>query len=157
MKKAFSIFLLSSLFAFCCIPSLLAQKPQLSKEEFRERQREFITRRAGLTQEEANKFFPLYFELQDKKSRYNQDAWEKMREGKNPNTTEAEYGRIVEDIIQARITNDNLDLEYVRKYKKFLSAKKIYDVQRAEMRFHRELLKGARHNGKNKSKSGARK
>lgn len=146
MKKVLSIFLI--LFPVFFLPNLRAQQPPMSKEEFRSRQQEFITRRAGLTQEEAQKFFPLYFELQDKKGKLNRKAWQNMRQGKDPNTTEAEYARIVEDMIQARITNDKLDLEYVRKYKKFLSAKKIYDIQKAEMRFHRELLKSAHHGEK---------
>ena len=154
-KKLYPIFLL--LLTFCCTPNIHAQKNNLSKEEFRNRQQEFITERAGLTTEEAKKFFPLYFELQDKKSKYNREAWAKMRQGRNPETTEAEYAEIVEDIIRARITNDNLDLEYVKKYKKFLSAKKIYDIQKAEMRFHRELLKGARQGAKKKPAGKAKK
>lgn len=146
MRKSISIlfFLLASI----CAGSLYAQKAKLSKEEFRDRQQEFIIQRAGLTPEEAKQFFPLYFELQDKKESYNREAWKKIRQGKDPNTSEAEYSRIVEDVIRSRITNDNLDLEYVKKYKKFLSAKKIYDIQRAEMRFHRELLKSVRHGKK---------
>ena len=142
MKQTVSIFLL--LISFCCTGSLYAQKNKLSKEEFRQKQQEFIIQRAELTPDEAKKFFPLYFELQDKKGRCNREAWEKMRQGKNSGTSEAEYAQIVEDIIQARITNDNLDMEYLKKYKTFLTSKKIYDIQRAEMRFHRELLKNAR-------------
>ena len=92
--------------------------------------------------QEAARFFPLYFELQDKKQEQNKEAWQKMRKGKDPNTTETEYAKIVEDVIKARIATDQLELEYVQKYKKFLSAKKIYQVQKAEMKFHRELLKG---------------
>lgn len=85
---------------------------------------------AGLSNDEAQKFFPLYFELQDKKQAYNKEAWQKLRQGKNPNTTETEYGKIVEDVIQARIAADELELEYVRKYKQFLPAKKIYLLQK---------------------------
>lgn len=40
----------------------------LSPEEFRAKQKAFITEKAGLTSEEVAKFFPLYFELQDRKS-----------------------------------------------------------------------------------------
>ena len=39
----------------------------ISKEAFRKKQKDFIIREAGLTPKEANFFFPLYFELQDKK------------------------------------------------------------------------------------------
>ncbi len=147
MKKILAIFLL--LFPFCSLVGLQAQSPKLSKEEFRERQREFIVRRAELTNEEADRFFPLYFELQDKKGAHNKEAMEKMKKGKNPATSEEEYRQIVEEVIQARIANDELDLEYVRKYSEFLTAKKIYTIQKAEMRFHRELLKGTHIHEKN--------
>ena len=61
--------------------------------------------------------------------------------------TDAEYSRLTEDVIKTRITIDELELEYLHKYKKVLSPKKIYDIQRAEMKFSRELLKGAgKHN-----------
>lgn len=136
MKKSLYILLL----LLCTSISLFAQK-KLSREEFRARQEAFIADKAGLTKQEAKQFFPLYFELQDKKSQCNKEAWEKIRKGKDANLSEKEYNEIVEAVIQSRITADQLDLEYVRKYKKFLSAKKIYDIQRAEMKFHRELLK----------------
>ena len=38
-------------------------------------------------------------------------------------------------------------LTYFDKFKKILPCKKIYLVQRAEMRFHRELLKGMHKKG----------
>lgn len=40
---------------------------RLSPAEFRAKQKAYITEKAGLTKEEAVKFFPLYFELQDKR------------------------------------------------------------------------------------------
>ena len=36
----------------------------LTPEEFRAKQKAYITEKAGLTKEEAAKFFPIYFELQ---------------------------------------------------------------------------------------------
>ena len=41
----------------------------LSREEFRAKQKAFIIEQAGLNKEEAAKFFPVYFELQDKKKK----------------------------------------------------------------------------------------
>lgn len=48
----------------------------------------------------------------------------------------------MEGVYDARIAADRLDKIYFAKFKKILSAKKLYLVQKAEMRFHRELLKG---------------
>ena len=121
--------------------SLFAQKPRMSKEEFRQCQEKYIKEQTGLTQQEAQQFFPLYIELQDKKDAINRQAWAQMRKGKEENLSEAEYNKIVEEIIKARISCDQLDLEYLHKYQKFLSSKQIFNIQRAEMWFHRELLK----------------
>lgn len=115
---------------------------RLTQDEFRAKQRAYITEKAGLTKEEATKFFPIYFELQDRKKQLNDEAWKLIRKGKDENTTEAQYGEIMEGVYDARIASDRLDKTYFDKFKKILSCKKIYLIQKAEMRFHRELLKG---------------
>lgn len=116
---------------------------RLSKEEFRARQQAYITEKAGLTVAEAEDFFPLYFELQDRKHQLNDEAWKLMREGKKEGVTEARYDEIMESVYDARIAADRLEKSYYGKFKKILSSKKIYLVQQAEMRFHRELLRQA--------------
>lgn len=116
---------------------------RLSKEEFRARQQAYITEKAGLTAAEAEDFFPLYFELQDRKHQLNDEAWKLMREGKKEDVTEARYDEIMESVYDARIAADRLEKSYYGKFKKILSSKKIYLVQQAEMRFHRELLRQA--------------
>lgn len=114
----------------------------LSPEEFRAKQQAFITEKAGLTTDEAAKFFPLYFELQDRKKQLNDEAWKLIRKGKDENTTEAQYEEIMEGVYDARIASDRLEKSYFEKFKKILPCRKIYLIQKAEMRFHRELLKG---------------
>ena len=69
-------------------------------------------------------------------------AWKLIHKGKNDKTTEAQYAEIMEGVYDTRIAADQLERTYYEKYKKILSNKKIYLVQRAEMRFHKELLKG---------------
>ena len=68
----------------------------LSPKEFRAKQQAFITEKAGLTQEEAAKFFPVYFELQDRKKQLNDEAWKLLRSGKDEKTTDTQYGEILE-------------------------------------------------------------
>ena len=48
----------------------------LSREEFRAKQKAFIIEQAGLSKEEAAKFFSVYFELQDKKKKLNDESWD---------------------------------------------------------------------------------
>ena len=136
---------LATLLIISCISiSIQAQdrkKSGFTKEEFRSRQEAYLMQKAAITQEEAAKFFPIYFELQDRKKAVNDKAWEQARKGKDPQTTDAEYEQIIEGIAKARIEADKLDLEYLQRFKKILSPKKIYKLQRAEVRFHRDILK----------------
>ena len=75
----------------------------LSREEFRAKQKAYIIEQAGLTKEEAAKFFPIYFELQDKKKKLNDESWDLMRKGKDDKTTEAQYEEINEKVANNRI------------------------------------------------------
>ena len=122
----------------------------LSREEFRTKQKAYIIEQAKLTKEEAAKFFPIYFELQDKKKKLNDESWNLMRKGKDDKTTEAQYKEINEKIAENRIAADQLDRTYLGKFNKILSSKKIFLVQRAEMRFHREMIKGMHRTGESK-------
>ncbi len=136
------------LFIICGLTPLLwamdgCNQQRLSPEEFRAKQKAFIIEKAGLNKEEAAKFFPVYFELQDKKKALNDKAWGLLRKGKDDKTTEAQYAEILKGVYDARSASDKLERDYYEKFKKILSNKKIYMVQKAEMRFHRELLKSA--------------
>lgn len=119
----------------------------LSPEEFRAKQEAFITERAELTLAEAKKFFPIYFELQAKKKEINDNIWKELRKGKEDKLTDAQYEEIMLKVYDLRLASDKLDKSYYEKYKKVLSPKKIYQVQRAEARFHREILKGVQRKG----------
>lgn len=125
---------------------------KLTEQEFRARQQSFITQRAELTVEEAAKFFPLYFELQDQKKVLNNEALKLIRKGREKDMTEEQYGEIMEGVLDARIASDKLEKEYFEKFQKILPNKKIYMIQRAEMRFHRELLRGMRGSKNTKGK-----
>lgn len=145
MKKRFLIGIM-----MCCLASLLQaaegsdQQKRLSPEEFRAKQQAYIVEKAGLTAEEATAFFPIYFELQERKREMNRKAWRLLKKGNDEQTTDDDYEQIMEDIYDVRIASAELEKTYYKKFKKILSAKKIFRVQHAEMRFQRDMLKGMR-------------
>ncbi|MDR0961087.1 MAG: hypothetical protein LBM62_00800 [Mediterranea sp.] len=118
----------------------------LSPEEFRAKQRAFITEKAELTPQEAEKFFPLYFELQDRKKQLNDEAGALLRKGRNAKITDAEYGEMLDGVYDLRISINRLEKHYLDKFRKILSNKKLFAIQRAEIHFNRELLKGIQRN-----------
>ena len=118
-----------------------AQKKKQSEPEFRAKQQAYMAEKAELTQEECEKFFPLYFEFQDKKKEINKEAWKYAKKGKNPQTTEKEYESIVDSFFDNQETIAKLEKEYIKKYREILSAKKVYMIYWVERKFSRNMLK----------------
>jgi hypothetical protein len=151
MKKYFVILLLS----LTIIPNTYAyqsdrDRPQrLSPAEFRAKQKDFITRDAGLTDDEAAKFFPVYYELEDKKRAMNDKSWQLIRQGDDENLSESQYKNILETIYNNRIAVDRLEKEYFYRFRRIISYKKILRVHRSEMRFSRELIRDMRNHKSN--------
>lgn len=116
---------------------------QFSPEEFRKKQQEFITEKAELTPDEVTAFFPLYFEWQDKKKELHDQLMKLMwpqKTEEEKDLTEKEYKEKIEKAYQLRAAQVELEKKYHDRFKKILSYRKIYLVQKAELRFHRELL-----------------
>ena len=160
MKRLTILFLFIGLITSVSATCRYNQQQRLSPEEFREKQQAYITEKANLTKDEASKFFPLYFELQEKKKAMNDKVWALIKScDKDKDVSEAEYSKVLDDIYKTRITIDELEKSYLAKYRQILSNKKIFLIQKAEMRFHRELLKsttpgktgGGRNNADRKS------
>ena len=124
-----------------CVSSFAQKKDQHSKAEFRAKQQAYMAQKAGLTQEESEKFFPLYFEFQDKKKEINKEAWVIAKKGKNPETTETEYETIIDNFFNNQETIAKLEKEYIKKYREILSARKVYMIYWAERKFNRNMLK----------------
>ena len=76
--KRHSLITLFACLLICC-PSFAQDKQRCSEDEFRMKKQAYITEKAGLTSEEAQAFFPIYFELQEKKAATNGKAWQKAK------------------------------------------------------------------------------
>ena len=140
MKKLILILAL-----ICCSTTFIVaqtqQKKPFSHEEFCKRQKEFITKHAKLTPEEAEKFFPLFFELQKNKWEINKEARKRVKKEQGQQLADEDYNKLVNEIADAKIEIAKLEKSYIEKYLKIIPARKILDVQRAEDRFQREIIK----------------
>ena len=101
-------------------------------------------------------FMPVLWAADRCDQHLSREEWDLMRKGKDDKTTEAQYAEINDKIAENRIAADQLDKTYLGKFKKILSSKKIFLVQRAEMRFHREMIKGM-NRGKDKGNDSKKK
>lgn len=138
MRIRYIIILFAWLF---CLPTMAQKKNKSNEAEFRAKQQTYMAQKAGLTQEEADKFFPLYFEFQDKKKEINKRAWKDAKQGKAPETTNEEYENIINKFFDDQEAIVKLEKEYINKYRTVLSDKKIYMIYWAEIKFSKNMLK----------------
>ena len=111
---------------------------QFSPTEYWNQQKAFFTEKAGLTEDEAAAFFPLYNELQQKKRDLNREM---RRMTRQENQTEEQAQKSLDAIADINIRIAELEKEYVQKFKEVLPATKILKVQNAEEQFNSQMLK----------------
>lgn len=134
--------ILSTIVILLAATIVTAQKKRsFSRVEYRNKQKEFIIKQAKLTTDESEAFFPIFFELQEKKHAINSEAHKKVGIKKGKETTEEQYILLVNEYAEAKIRIAELEKEYIAKYLKIIPAKKVLSVQRAEEQFQKEILK----------------
>lgn len=130
------------------------QSPQVpfDIESFITKRNEFMIKEIGLTKSEADAFIPLYNELKRNLFEIGHNCRKYERDlRKKQNLTDAEYLRVVDCNMEVKQKEVALEQEYLEKFKKILSPKKLYKYQRAEYRFARDFIK--KNQGGNNSKS----
>ncbi len=126
--------------------TLYAQKPegfnrrQFSPEQFINDMKDFITKEAGLSPMEAQAFFPIYFEMQDLQ-RKNNEARMQLAWSINDQSSEADYQRVLEKMNEMELKDKQLEKDYMKKFHKVLSYKKLYKVKMAAYRYNMVALR----------------
>ncbi|CAN5323460.1 hypothetical protein BH09BAC1_BH09BAC1_29930 [soil metagenome] len=102
----------------------------------------YLTSKLNFTAEEAQAFWPLYNEYQDKKLAINQKRMNMGKAMKNDveQFTDAELNKMLDEYIALRQQESNLEAEYLQKFRKVLPVKKIVLLQKAEREFKMEVL-----------------
>ena len=108
--------------------------------EFDRNMKEFIKNEAHLTQQEADKFFPLFTEMLDKQHKLMEKKYSMMRGKNGANLTEADYQRIVESSTEMEVESAKIEQQYCKKFHTVLSWKKVAAVRWAHARFQRVAL-----------------
>lgn len=123
------------------------ERHRFSPEQFQAKQRGYITEKTKLTQEEADAFFPLFFELQKEKFRIEHEARSKVIKERGQKLTDEQCKELLINGADARIKIAELEKEYIAKYLNAVSAKKLLDIQRAERSFQNYMLKSISRDG----------
>lgn len=137
MKKNI-IILLFALMIPAVTLSLKAQNQnnRMNIEEFEKRKVEFVTKEAGLTKSEADKYFPLNNDLTKKKFELRKNHRDKIEKIKDSGKiSDAEYKKLLEDDVEVKLQEAALDKEFANKFGAVLSPEKLYKAQQAEKNF----------------------
>jgi len=154
MKKTI-IFLLSaitlSIFSF----SLRAQDRKMNVEDFEKRKQAYVKEKAALTDEEAQRYFPLNSELNQKKFELNRQYRQKLEKARknNQKMSDEEYRQIIENDVELKMKEAELEKEYSAKFDKVLSPEKLFKAQQAEKTFIQQEVARFREQEKSKGKN----
>ncbi|MEA4905935.1 MAG: hypothetical protein VB075_03140 [Petrimonas sp.] len=122
----------------------LAQTRRMNMADYEKRKMEYIQKEAGLTKEEADRYFPLYNDLSKKKFELHKQHRDKVEEMKqnNKNMSNEEYRQLLENDVDVKLKEAELDKQYSEKMEKILSPEKLYRAQQAERKFmQQEVMK----------------
>ena len=131
--------ILITLFLFSLVSVRAEEQQKFSPEKFQAALEQFMTTEANITADEAAKFFPIYREMQSKQ----RVVYKQMKElGKNKPADEKACRKAVEKRDELELEQRRIAQSYHVKFFEVLPASKVYDVIKAENRFHRRALRG---------------
>jgi Spy/CpxP family protein refolding chaperone len=134
---------------FLILSAQTSPNRRMNMEDYEKRKREYVTKEADLTQEEAAKYFPLSNELMQKKFKLYRSHREKVQRIKdNSDISEKEYRKMLEDDVDVKLKEAALDKEYSAKFEKVLPPEKLYKAQQAEKDFIQREVSNFRREGR---------
>jgi Spy/CpxP family protein refolding chaperone len=116
-----------------------------TKEKIKAMKISYITSELDLSSEEAQKFWPIYNEFEDKMDA-SRKAMRKLhkKEASIDDMTDAEVEEMMNAADNSRQTELNLHKEYQTKFKAVLPIRKVAKLYKAEHSFKKDLLKKMR-------------
>lgn len=120
--------------------------PPLSDERMKEikaQKSAYITSKLSLSPDEAQKFWPIYNEMDEKQDAIRKEmrAMHKDQKKDGVEMSEAEASQLIDKGLASRQKELDLEKAYAEKFKKSIGAVKTVQLKKAERDFHREVLK----------------
>lgn len=145
MYTAFRKYIFLLVVVLLCQVASAQQRKKFDPAKFEADLEQFVATEAALTPQEAAEFFPLYREMRRKQ-------FALFGEDRRLCNVDASDDRACAEAIRRRDENDldmkRLQQTYHEKFMRVISPSKVFRVIRAEDKFHRQLFKHARNNGK---------
>lgn len=118
--------------------------PKGEKREFDDFKRDlqvFIIREAGLSENEAHTFFPVYFEMKEKLRNIGHQRGRAIHKAVEGNMNERDCQRVFNEIIAFDKKSQRVEAQYMERLKKIVGVRKLLRVIDADRRFGRKFLR----------------
>ena len=130
----------------------MAQRDEERKkqfEEFKAKRVAYITGELNLTEKEAQVFWPVCNELQEKKFELHRANREELKSiiqkiRTNEPVSDEEYAKIIRANTEIKVKEAELDKLYFDRMIKILPTEKVFKYQRAEQRFAQQIIENER-------------
>ncbi|EJW94037.1 hypothetical protein EVA_17855, partial [gut metagenome] len=100
----------------------------------------FITCEAGLTKEEAQKFFPVFFEMREKQHILERQKAKALRLAAAHNPSDRECARVLDEIERFNQKSLRIETSYTKRLEKLIGARKLVKVLSADRKFARRMF-----------------
>lgn len=143
MKEFLKIFFILILLFSSGLPKATAQPGPKKKEQIEALRMGFLTQKLDLTGKEAQQFWPVYNEYQDKLEALRRTRKKELRQEpvSLDGLSEQEAAQIIDAELQLKTREVELNKTYYDKFRQVLPVLKVLKLMRAEEEFKRELLK----------------
>ena len=125
--------------------SLAQHRPD--KDKIKSLKVAFITERLDLSTEEAQAFWPIYNEYEEKREALRQEERKQIRNKikDSENLSEKEAAKLLKQYLTLEEEEEELDKAFIENISEVISAKKTLLLLRSEDEFKRQLIRQYRH------------
>lgn len=119
-------------------------------KEMQQFKNDFISRKLDLTDEQKNKFLPLYNQMDEEVRGIQEETrnLEKQTVEKGDKATELEYEKAAEALYELKGRENVIEMKYFDQFKKILTPKQLFKLKESERDFTRELMNQRRRHHK---------
>ena len=110
-------------------------------EKFKQELQAYITREAKLTEAEARKFFPVFFEMKEKLRNLERQKGRSLHTVTSERATEADCQRVVEQQKNLTLKMARMENDYHSRLCSMVGVRKFVRVLEADRRFGRKMFK----------------
>ena len=138
MKR--SVIILICIILSVCSAMAQQGRGKFKPDEFKARLESYVTKEAGFTQNEAQTFYPIYFEMKGKQRGLQRKIFQLKQNAETANSSDNDYAATIQKIKDLNVEMAQLEVTYYKKLCQAVSPQKVYKAMCAEDKFHRQML-----------------